>query len=147
MANDLNRCEFIGRLGADPEIRYLQSGDAVANMRIAVGSQWKSKSGEKQERTEWVPIVVWGKLAEICGQYLKKGSRIYISGRFATRKWQAKDGSDRYSTEVVVDINGTMQMLDGKSGGGQSGGAPSAGQQPRQDNSQPDGGFDDYLPF
>ena len=152
MSNDLNRCEFIGRLGADPEVRHMPSGDMVANIRIAVGSQWKNKQGEKQESTEWVPIVFFGKLAEIVDKYLKKGARIYVSGRFKTRKYQAQDGSDRYSTEVVVDINGHMQMLDGRSdreGGDQ---APRSGKSPqsgggRDAEAPSDLPFDDDIPF
>lgn len=117
MSNDLNRCQFIGRLGQDPEQKFLPSGAAVCNFSIAVGEQWKDKqSGERQERTEWVRITAFGKLAEICGQYLTKGSRIYASGRMVTRKWQAQDGTDRYTTEIVAS---EMQMLDGKPQDGQ----------------------------
>jgi single-strand DNA-binding protein len=105
MANDLNRCEFIGRLGKDPDLRFAPSGGAVCNFSIAVG--YKSK---EKETTEWVRVTAFGKLAEICGEWLKKGSQIYIAGRMTTRKWQ-KDGIDQYTTEVVAE---TMQML-GKS--------------------------------
>jgi single-strand DNA-binding protein len=105
MANDLNRCEFIGRLGRDVEMRYQQSGDAVANFSLAVG--WKTKD---KEGTEWVRIVVFGKLAEICGEYLRKGKQIYVSGRMRTREYD-KDGEKRYATEVVAD---QMQMLGGR---------------------------------
>jgi single-strand DNA-binding protein len=111
MSNDLNSCNFIGRLGADPEIRYMTDGKAVANLNLAVGSQWKSQSGEKQEATEWVKLTAYGKLAEICGEYLKKGSQIYASGSMKTRKWQDKEGKDRYTTEVIMS---NMQMLGGK---------------------------------
>lgn len=111
MANDLNRCEFIGRLGRDPETRYMPNGDAVTNLALAVG--WKSK---EKEGTEWVRINSFGKLAEICGQYLKKGSQVYISGRMQTREYDDKDGIKRYSTEVIAE---TMQML-GSKGDGQS---------------------------
>ena len=107
MANDLNRCEFIGRLGKDPEVRYAPSGDAICNFSIAVG--WKSK---EKEGAEWVRCTAFGKLAEVCGQYLKKGSQIYIAGRMTTRKWKNKEGVDQYSTEINVD---QMQMLGGKS--------------------------------
>jgi single-strand DNA-binding protein len=107
MANDLNRCEFIGRLGKDPEVRYSAAGDAVCNFSIAVGSKY----GEK-ESTEWVRIVTFKKLAGICGDFLRKGSQVYIAGRMTTRKWQNKDGVDQYTTEVVAD---QMQMLGGKS--------------------------------
>lgn len=106
MSNDLNRCEFIGRLGKDPETRYSPSGDAICNFSIAVG--WKSKD---KEGAEWVSISAFGKLAEICGQYLKKGSQVYVAGRFSTRKWTDKDGVDRYSTSINAD---QMQMLGGK---------------------------------
>ena len=106
MANDLNRCEFIGRLGKDPEVRFSAAGDAVCNFSIAVGSKFQEK-----ESTEWVRIVAFKKLAAICGDYLKKGSQVYIAGRMVTRKWQNKDGVDQYTTEVVAD---QMQMLGGK---------------------------------
>ncbi len=120
--------------GAD---RLLPGGDKVANIRIAVGSAWKGKNGEKRESTEWVPVVFFGKLADVVERYLSKGSRIYVAGRFKTRKWQGQDGQDRYTTEVVVDIGGTMQMLDGRQdsqnaaqgsrgGSGGSGSTPSA---------------------
>jgi single-strand DNA-binding protein len=105
--NDLNRCEFIGRLGKDPEVRYSAAGDAICNFSIAVGSKY----GEK-ESTEWVRIVTFKKLAGICGDFLRKGSQVYIAGRMTTRKWQNKDGVDQYTTEVVAD---QMQMLGGKS--------------------------------
>lgn len=107
MSNDLNRCEFIGRLGRDPEQRFMPSGESVVNFSLAVG--WKTK---EKDGVEWVSIVVFGKLSEICQKYLVKGSQIYISGRFKTRKWQDKDGNDRYSTEIVAD---QMQMLGSKS--------------------------------
>lgn len=133
MSNDLNLCQFIGRLGQDPEQKFLPSGAAVCNFSIAVGEQWKDKqSGERQERTEWVRITAFGKLAEICGQYLTKGSRIYASGRMVTRKWQAQDGTDRYSTEIKLD---EMQMLDGRADGDQQ--RQSAPQQTQQTQQRP----------
>lgn len=108
----LNHCQFIGALGADPEMKYMPSGSAVANFRIGVSETWKDKqSGEQQERTEWVRLSAFGRLAEIVGEYLRKGSKVYVSGRMQTRKWQAQDGSDRYSTEVVVN---DLIMLDGR---------------------------------
>lgn len=111
MANDLNLCQFIGRLGQDPETRYTPSGDAVTTFSIAVGERWKDKdSGEKKEKTEWVRCVAWRGLAEIAGNYLKKASQVYVAGKFKTRKWQ-KDGQDHYSTEIIVE---QMQMLGGK---------------------------------
>ena len=112
MSNDLNQCQFIGRLGKDPETRYVPSGEAICNFSIAVGSQWKNKAGEKQEATECVNITAFGTLAGICAEYLKKGSQVYISGRMKTEKYQAKDGTDRYSTKIIAD---RMQMLGGKS--------------------------------
>lgn len=106
-SNDLNRCEFIGRLGRDPEVRFSADGNAICNFSIAVG--YKSK---EKETTEWIRIVSFGKLAGVCGDYLRKGSQIYIAGRMTTRKWQNKDGVEQFSTEVVADH---MQMLGGKS--------------------------------
>lgn len=163
MSNDLNRCEFIGRLGADPEIRAIASGKQVANFRIACGEQWKDAAGQKQERTEWVQIVAWGKLAEIIGQYLRKGSRVYVAGKLTTRKWQGNDGQDRYTTEVVIDQRGTMQMLDGKPVSAQAPAGPTAQAAPIPRGSPADqsqhGGkgsgmdpdnpqdFDDEIPF
>lgn len=149
MANDLNQCNFIGRLGRDPETRSFPSGDRVCNVTIAVGSTWKDKAtGEKMERTEWVPVVFNGKLAEISEQYLRKGQLIFVSGEFRTRKWQDKDGNDRYSTEIRAD---QMQMLGGKSEGGSAPAPAPAAQRrapapaPRQGGS----GFDDLdeIPF
>lgn len=115
MANDLNQCQFIGRLGRDPETRYTPNGDAVTNFSIAVGERWKDKaSGEDKENTEWVRCVAWRKLGEICGEYLKKGAQVFVSGKMKTRKWQ-KDGVDHYTTEVVLD---QMQMLGSKKDNG-----------------------------
>ncbi len=109
MANDLNMCQFIGRLGRDPKVKHSQSGDAVANISIAVNSSWKDKdSGEKKEATTWVPVVFFGRLAEVVGEYLKKGSQVYVSGRFQVRKWQDKHGAERTTTEIVAT---DMQML------------------------------------
>ena len=110
----LNRCEFIGNLGADPEIRTTGGGDKCANIRIAVTEKWKDKSsGERRERTEWVPVVIWGPLAGIAEQYLSKGSKVYVAGKFTTRKWQDQSGSDRYSTEVVLNgFDAKLEMLD-----------------------------------
>ena len=113
----VNKVILIGNLGADPEVRYMPSGDAITNIRLATTDNWKDKNGEKQERTEWHRVAFFGKLAEIAGEYLKKGSQVYIEGRLQTRKWQDKDGQDRYTTEIVAD---RMQMLGGRSGGGNS---------------------------
>ncbi len=112
MSNDLNLCQFIGRLGNDPEQKAMPNGNAVTNMSIAVGEQWKDKNtGQKQEATEWVRVVAFGKLAEIMGQYLNKGSKVYVSGKMKTRKWQDQSGNDRYSTEIIAK---DMQMLDNR---------------------------------
>mgnify|MGYP003128867458 CR=1 FL=1 len=114
----LNRCEFIGNLGADPKVSQTQNGNRVANLSLAVNESWKDKDGQKQERTTWVPVVVWGKLVDIVERYLKKGSRVYIAGKFTVRKWQDQNGNDRYSTEVVLQgFDGTLVMLDGAGGG------------------------------
>jgi single-strand DNA-binding protein len=110
----VNKVILIGNLGADPETRYLPSGDAVTNIRIATTDTWKDKSGEKQEHTEWHRVAFFGKTAEIAGEYLKKGSPVYIEGRIRTRKWQDKEGQERYSTEIVAD---RMQLLGGRGGG------------------------------
>ncbi len=110
----VNKVILIGNLGRDPEIRYLPSGDAIANLRIATTENWKDKNGDKQEATEWHTVVFFGRQAEVCGQYLKKGSSIYVEGSLRTRKWQGQDGQDRYSTEIRGD---RMQMLGGRSGG------------------------------
>lgn len=115
----VNKVILIGNLGRDPEIRYMPSGDAVANLRIATTDKFKDKSGEQQEVTEWHSVAFFGKQAEICGQYLKKGSQIYVEGSLRTRKWQDKDGNDRYTTEIRGD---RMQMLGSRGGGGGGGG-------------------------
>jgi len=111
----VNKVILIGNLGADPETRYLPSGDAVTNIRIATSEKWKDKSGEQQEHTEWHRIAFFGKLAEVAGEYLKKGSPVYVEGRIRTRKWQDKEGQERYSTEIVAD---RMQLLGGRGAGG-----------------------------
>ena len=110
----INKVIIIGNLGRDVEIRYTPSGAAVCNLRIATTRAWKSKEGEKQEEVEWHAVVLYDKLAEIAGQYLKKGRSVYIEGRLKTRKWQDKDGQDRYTTEIVAD---QMQMLGGREEG------------------------------
>lgn len=115
MSRGINKAILIGYLGAEPEVRTLPSGDSVANLRLATNESWKDReTGEIKERTEWHSVVLFGKLADVAKTYLHKGSRIYVEGKLRTRKWQAQDGQDRYSTEVVIDINGTMQMLDGR---------------------------------
>ncbi len=149
MARGINKAILIGNLGADPEIRYTAGGAAVANINIATTESWKDKqTGEKQEKTEWHRVVFFGRLAEIVGEYLKKGSQVYVEGRLQTRKWQGQDGQDRYTTEIVAN---EMQMLGSGGGGARSGGADSARSQPQPDNRQsepaPAEDFDDDIPF
>lgn len=116
MARGLNKVMLIGNLGADPEVRYTAGGAAVANVRLATAESWRDKdSGEQQERTEWHRVVFFGRLGEIVGEYLRKGSQVYVEGRIQTRKWQDRDGNDRYTTEIVAS---EMQMLGGRAGGG-----------------------------
>lgn len=125
MAGSVNKVILIGNLGADPEVRTFQNGGKVCNLRIATSENWKDKNtGERREKTEWHSVAVFSEgLVRVCEQYLKKGSKIYIEGQLQTRKWQDQSGNDRYSTEVVLQgFNGTLVMLDGRSGGGQGGG-------------------------
>jgi single-strand DNA-binding protein len=113
----VNKVILVGRLGKDPETRYMTNGEAVTNATLATSENWKDKSGEKQEKTEWHNLVFYRRLAEIAGEYLKKGAQIYVEGKLQTRKWQTKEGQDRYTTEIIVD---QMQMLGSKSSGGGS---------------------------
>ena len=114
----VNKVILVGNLGKDPEVRHMPNGDAVANFSIATTDTWKDKNGMRQERTEWHNISMYRRLAEIAGEYLKKGSSVYVEGRLQTRKWQDKNGQDRYTTEIICD---QMQMLGGKIGGGGEG--------------------------
>jgi len=107
----VNKTILLGNLGQDPEVRYMPNGNAVANITVATSESWKDQSGQKQERTEWHRVVLFGKLAEITGEYLRKGSQVYLEGKLQTRKWKDQSGQDRYSTEVVIDQGGQMQML------------------------------------
>ena len=129
----VNKVILVGSLGKDPEIRYMPNGGAAANFSIATSESWRDKAtGEQKEKTEWHKVAIFGKLAEIAGEYLRKGSQVYIEGQLQTRKWQDQSGQDRYSTEVVVQgFNGVMQMLGGKQGGQQQQQAPQQ-QAPRQ---------------
>jgi single-strand DNA-binding protein len=148
----VNKVILVGNLGADPEIRYLPSGEAVANLRLATTDTWKDKDGNKQEATEWHRVSYFGRQAEVCGQYLKKGSQIYVEGSIRTRKWQDKEGQDRYSTEIRGD---RMQMLGGRQGMGDapardSGGGSGGGSRPAPAAQPPGGGFNDFeddIPF
>ncbi|MGE0356694.1 MAG: single-stranded DNA-binding protein [Burkholderiales bacterium] len=120
----VNKVILIGNLGRDPETRYMPDGGAVTNVSIATTETWKDKAGEKQEKTEWHRVAFFGKLAEIAGEYLKKGSQVYVEGRLQTRKWQDKEGQDKYSTEIVAD---RMQMLGSRQGMGGGGGDRESG--------------------
>lgn len=131
----LNKVHLIGRLGKDPEVRYTQSGTPVANFSLATSERIKNKDGNYEEKTEWHQIVLWGRTAEVAGEYLGKGSLVYIEGRIQTRKWSDKDGSDRYSTEIVGD---RLQMLGFK---------PEQEEAPRQEQRQVGGNPDDDIPF
>ncbi|MDD9197099.1 single-stranded DNA-binding protein [Aliivibrio sp. S3MY1] len=127
----INKVILVGNLGQDPEIRYMPSGGAVANITIATSESWRDKAtGEQREKTEWHRVSLFGKLAEVAGEYLRKGSQVYVEGQLQTRKWQDQNGQDRFTTEVVVQgFNGVMQML-----GGRAQGAPAGGQQQQQGN-------------
>ena len=171
----INKVILVGNLGNDPEIRYMPNGGAVANITIATSESWRDKAtGEQREKTEWHRVALFGKLAEVAGEYLRKGSQVYVEGQLQTRKWQDQNGQDRYTTEVVVQgFNGVMQMLGGRAQGGapmgggqqqQQGGwgqpqqpaqqqynAPQqqqqAPQQPQQQYNEPPMDFDDDIPF
>lgn len=152
MARGINKVILIGNLGRDPETRFMPNGGAVTNITLATSETWKDRNtGQAQERTEWHRVVFFNKLAEISGEYLKKGSKIYIEGSLRTRKWQGQDGSDRYTTEIVAN---EMQMLDsrGADGDQQGGQRQQAPQQqrsapPAQNGYADDPGFDDDIPF
>lgn len=157
----INKVILIGNLGQDPEVRYMPSGGTVTNITLATSETWKDKqTGEQKERTEWHRVVFMGKLAEVAGEYLKKGSQVYVEGKLQTRKWQDQSGQERYTTEVLVDsFNGVMQMLGGRPQGTgqqqapasqQQGGYGRPTQQPAQTNhnyNEPPMDFDDDIPF
>jgi single-strand DNA-binding protein len=136
----VNKAIVLGNLGRDPELRHTGSGKAVATLRIATNEQWNDQSGERQERTEWHSVVVWGRQAETCNQYLKKGRTVYIEGRLQTRKWQDKEGQDRYTTEIVAD---RVQFIGGGAGGA---GGRDGGSYGGEDIGPPPAGDDD-IPF
>ncbi len=127
----VNKVILVGNLGQDPEVRYMPNGGAVANITLATSESWRDKqTGEMKEQTEWHRVVLFGKLAEVAGEYLRKGSQVYIEGQLRTRKWQDQGGQERYTTEIVVNVGGTMQMLGGRQGGGAApGGNMGGGQQ------------------
>lgn len=155
----VNKVILIGNLGKDPEMRYMPSGDALANFSIATTEVWKDKSGEKQEKTEWHRISMFGRLAEIAGEYLKKGSQVYIEGRLQTRKWQNKEGVDQYTTEVVANEmkmlgsrggGNTFEVMDKPSGASSPRSNPSSGGAPAAKPAKKGGDFDDFeddIPF
>lgn len=149
----LNKVQLIGNLGNDPDTRYLPDGTAVCNFSLACNETWKDKAGNKQERVEWIRCSAFGKLAEICGEYLKKGKQIYVEGRMRTRKWQDKNGADRYTTEVNID---SMLMLGQLQRGGQESGSEDTQRSydpatrtgtTRGTGTVPAGDFEDDIPF
>jgi single-strand DNA-binding protein len=163
MARGINKVIIVGNLGNDPEVRYANNGSAIANISVATTDSWKDKNtGEQQEKTEWHRVVMFNRLGEIAGEYLKKGSQVYIEGKLQTRKWQDQSGQDKYSTEIVAN---EMQMLGGRSGGSDMGGGgsyqapqrqapqqqqgqPQQNQQPQQAaQPAPSNDFDDDIPF
>ncbi|EGR1298303.1 single-stranded DNA-binding protein [Vibrio alginolyticus] len=163
VSRGINKVILVGNLASDPEIRNLPSGGAVANITVATSESWRDKAtGENREKTEWNRVVLFGKLAEVAGEYLRKGSQVYIEGQLQTRKWKDQQGQDRYSTEVVVQgFKGVMQMLGGRGNGTQQQqggwGQPQQPQQPpqqqqqhappQQQYSEPPMDFDDDIPF
>ncbi|MEI9587541.1 single-stranded DNA-binding protein [Enterobacter asburiae] len=164
MAKGINKVILVGNLGQAPEVRYLPSGGAVCSLTLATSESWRDKAtGEQKEHTEWHRVVLFGKLAEVVGEYLRKGYQVYIEGQLRTRKWTDQAGVERYTTEVVVNVGGTMQMLGGRQGGGAasaggstaqggnqfSGGAQSRPQQQsaRAPSNEPPMDFDSDIPF
>lgn len=162
----VNKVILVGHLGQDPEIRYMPNGGAVANITLATSESWRDKAtGEQKEKTEWHRVVLFGKVAEVAGEYLHKGSQVYIEGSLQTRKWTDQAGVDKYTTEVVVNVGGTMQMLGGRSQSANSGqpaqsgwgtpqqpthsGTPAQKQQPSSPSAsnEPPMDFDDDIPF
>ena len=147
MAGSVNKCILVGNLGADPEIRAMNSGDKIANLRVATSESWKDKSsGERKEKTEWHSVVIFNEhLVKVAENYLKKGSKVYLEGQLATRKWQDKDGNDKYSTEVVLQrFRGELQMLDSKSEGG---GGYREAEPSRNDDRPQNDELEDQIPF
>ncbi|WP_270735214.1 single-stranded DNA-binding protein [Leclercia adecarboxylata] len=157
----INKVILVGNLGQDPEVRYLPSGGAVANITLATSESWRDKTtGEQKEQTEWHRVVLFGKLAEVAGEYLRKGSQVYIEGQLRTRKWTDQSGTEKYTTEVLVNVGGVMQMLGGRQAGASAGssqqqsGNSSGGAQSRQQqrsapaqSDEPPMDFDDDIPF
>src|SRR6187397_2910268 len=152
MAGGVNKVILVGNLGADPDMRYTPSGQGVCELRIATSESWNDKNGQRQERTEWHRVVVWGKRAEVCSKYLSKGRQVYVEGRLRTRSWEDKEGNKRYTTEVVAN---DVQFLGGGDGGGErvgggggrSGGGGGSDEPPPGDYFVGGGGPDDDIPF
>ncbi len=148
MARGINKVILVGNLGADPETRYMPSGSAVTNLSVATSESWKDKqSGEQKDRTEWHKVAMFNRLAEVAAEYLRKGSQVYIEGKIRTRKWQDRDGNDRWTTEIIAD---EMQMLGGRGGGGGGSAPMSSGQDSGPPSTPPQAGpddFDDDIPF
>ena len=143
----VNKVILVGNLGRDPEVRRMPSGDAMVNLSIATTDTWKDKGGERQEKTEWHRVVMFGRVAEVAGEYLRKGSQAYFEGRLQTRKWTDKEGQDKYTTEVIAD---RMQMLGSRSGSGGGGGGESQSSVKSSGSSEFSGGLDDLeddIPF
>ncbi|WP_410759481.1 single-stranded DNA-binding protein [Citrobacter youngae] len=148
----VNKVIIVGNLGQDPEVRYLPNGGAVANITLATSESWRDKAtGEMKEQTEWHRVVLFGKLAEVASEYLRKGSQVYIEGRLRTRKWTDQYGVEKYTTEVLVNVGGTMQMLGGKQAEGKPVGSnhqqSRTQQPPAQQHNEPPMDFDDDTPF
>ncbi|MEZ5542505.1 MAG: single-stranded DNA-binding protein [Pseudomonadota bacterium] len=146
MARGINKVILVGNLGKDPEVRYMPNGNAVANITLATTESWKDKqTGENQEKTEWHRVVLFRRLGEIAGEYLKKGSQVYIEGKLQTRKWQDSSGNDRYTTEIIAN---EMQMLGGRGGGGSTGFSASDSSESRAPAvAEGPADFDDDIPF
>jgi len=145
MARGVNKVILVGNLGKDPEVRYMPNGNAVANITLATSESWKDKqTGEPQEKTEWHRVVMFRRLGEIAGEYLKKGSQVYIEGKLQTRKWQDNSGNDRYTTEIIAD---EMQMLGSRGGGGSAGFSADSAPSQSEATPAPAGDFDDDIPF
>jgi len=146
MARGINKVILVGNLGKDPEVRYMPNGNAVANITLATTESWKDKqTGETQEKTEWHRVVLFRRLGEIAGEYLKKGSQVYIEGKLQTRKWQDNTGNDRYTTEIIAN---EMQMLGGRGGGGSAGFPSGEGKETRAPAiAEGPAEFDDDIPF
>lgn len=149
----VNKVILVGNLGKDPEVRYTPDGRAITNITVATSETWKDKNtGQPQEKTEWHRVVIFGKLAEIAGEYLRKGSQVYLEGKLQTRKWQDQSGADRYTTEIALDpFSGVMQMLGGRQGGGEASfgqqQAPAPAKQQTPAAPPVDDDFDDDIPF